>query len=846
MADSSTIEQLAAQNDRLLAALRDCEFKFRMITEQIREVFYISTLADGHMHYISPAYEEIWGRTCESLYEDPHSFIDAVHLEDRAHVLSQLQAQNLNQRTEMEYRIVRPDGSVRWIHDRTFPWTETDGSVLYMAGLATDITVKRQIESELRESREYFKGLFDNVDIPQFVIEVHGDGRYSISNLNRFYSTRFGVTEAQYRGTTLDALDPAYFPPETIAAVQNRYDACVQGRVHMQYEEDIEIAGERCQFLTMLTPVIDEEDRVFRLIGAAVEITELKTAQRELQELNATLEERVASRTHELETRSGELASLLATHQATLRTLRQRMATLDQINDAVVVIDGEYRVTYWNAAAEAMYGVPAAEAVGKALTDIYTYDWFDPADGTAAFDTLNTTGHWRGENFHVRHDGVRIAVESSVSAERDDDGTIMAMIAVIRSIDARRRTEEELRAGRDALHRKNEELAQASRLKDEFLANMSHELRTPLTTVQILTEAMRDQLYGPLNERQLRAVRTIEESGQHLLALINDILDLAKIEAGQLQLLLEPCPLAVLCREALSFVKHQAERKNMHLHADLPDDTVSVLIDARRVKQILINLLSNAVKFTPHGGDVHLRACIDENDRFICLSVQDTGIGISADDIPRLFTPFTQIDSGLSRSYAGTGLGLSLVHRMTDLHGGSVAVESTPGTGSTFTVRLPMGGVSMQAASKGASAPKDAERPTRPAAPGGIRILLVDDSDSSLLSLSEYLRLMSFEVTTASSGREAVDRVQQETFDLVLMDIQMPGMNGLEATQRIRGLDDERKRTVPIVALTALAMSGDRERCMQAGVDDYLSKPVLFDTLLAMIAKVTGRSGSPE
>lgn len=845
MADSPTIEHLVAQNEHLLAALKDCEFKFRMITEQIREVFYISALADGRMHYISPAYEEIWGRTCQSLYENPQSFIDAVHPEDRSYVLAQLQAQHRNQRTEMEYRIVRPDGSVRWIHDSTFPYADSDGRVLHMSGLATDITEKRRLHLELHESREYFKGLFDNVDIPKFVVEVHENGRYSISNLNRYYAQRFGVTTEHYRGRTLDALDPAFLPRETVASVTARYDACVRSGQHMQYEEDLMIAGQKCQFLTMLTPVTNEEGRVFRLIGAAVEITELKRAQRELKELNATLEARVASRTHDLEVRSHELASLLETHQATLRTLRQRITTLDQINDAVVVIDGEYRITYWNAAAESMYGVPTQEALGKQLFDIYTYDWFDPADEAAAFESLHATGHWRGENFHIRHDGVRIAVESSVSTEQDEEGRITSMIAVIRSIDARRRTEEELRAGRDALHRKNEELAQASRLKDEFLANMSHELRTPLTTVQILTEAMRDQLYGTLNERQLRAVRTIEESGQHLLSLINDILDLAKIEAGQLQLLLEPCSLAELCREAMAFVGQQAERKNMRLYADLPDDHVIVQVDARRVKQILINLLSNAVKFTPPEGSVRLRARIDDVGRCVCLSVEDTGIGISAEDIPRLFVPFTQIDSGLSRSYPGTGLGLSLVHRMTDLHGGSVEVASTPGTGSTFTVRLPLGSTSVQMPSQTASASDERDPSIHPASTGGIRILLVDDSESSLLSLSEYLRLKGFDVTTASSGREAVACVERETFDLVLMDIQMPEMTGLEATQRIRRLDDPQKCTVPIVALTALAMSGDRERCMQAGVDAYLSKPVMFDTLLAMIASVTGRSDSP-
>jgi PAS domain S-box-containing protein len=508
----------------------------------------------------------------------------------------------------------------------------------------------------------------------------------------------------------------------------------------------------------------------------------------------------------------------------------------------VVVIDAAYRITYWNAAAETMYGVRDADALGKQLSDIYTYDWFDAADASAAFDALQKTDHWRGENYHIRHDGVRIAVESSVTAERDAEGNITAMIAAIRSIDERRQAQEELRANRDELRRKNVELARANALKDEFLANMSHELRTPLTTVQILAEAMREQLYGPLNDRQLRAVKTIEESGQHLLALINDILDLSKIEAGQMQLLLERCSVAALCRDALSFIGHQAERKEMHVLAQLPADSVVVLLDARRVKQILINLLSNAVKFTQPRGTIELTARIEPETGSLAFSVRDTGIGISADDMPRLFQPFTQIDSGLSRSYAGTGLGLSLVHRMTDLHGGSISIASTPGEGSTFTVRLPMHAEQMGEGGGSVPAPDIDAGETHPASRKEIRILLVDDSESSLFALTEYLDLKGFQVTTARSGLEAVDRAANDAFDLVLMDVQMPGMTGLEATRRIRKLEDERRSRVPIVALTALAMPGDRERCMEAGVDDYLSKPVMFDTLLAMIGRVTGRT----
>jgi signal transduction histidine kinase len=236
----------------------------------------------------------------------------------------------------------------------------------------------------------------------------------------------------------------------------------------------------------------------------------------------------------------------------------------------------------------------------------------------------------------------------------------------------------------------NRELARASRMKDEFLAAMTHELRTPLTAVLGMSGALLEQAYGPLNERQLKSVQTIEESGQRLLELINNILDLSRLMAGKVELEMEPVPAKVICQMSLQSIQRAAQEKKLDMSLKVDDNAETVIrADGRRLRQVLVNLLSNAVKFTPEGGEIGLEVVKDAEKPMVHLTVWDTGIGITQEDIGRLFQPFGQLDSKLSRRYGGTGLGLTLVEWLVRLHGGHVTVESEVGRGSRFTVSLP-------------------------------------------------------------------------------------------------------------------------------------------------------------
>lgn len=383
------------------------------------------------------------------------------------------------------------------------------------------------------------------------------------------------------------------------------------------------------------------------------------------------------------------------------------------------------------------------------------------------------------------------------------------------------------------------EAERATRLKDDFLASMSHELRTPLTSVLGRTELLSEEIYGPVTPRQRDALRSIDESGRHLLELINDILDLSKIGAGKLKPEWADVLVPEICSACLRMVAQTAHAKQVRVTHTIDNAITTLRADPRRLKQILVNLLSNAVKFTPNGGQVGLDVIGNPEQQTVTFTVWDTGIGIVQEDIPRLFQPFTQIDSRLSRQYEGTGLGLALVLRLAEAHDGNVSVESTFGQGSRFSVTLPWIKWIKQD-SQEILVPEQTTNPaeaitvaTKMPSQAKPVILLAEDQQENILMFLDYLPVYGYQVIIARDGYEAIAQAQANNPALILMDIQMAGMDGIQTIQHIRTLP--RLQDTPIIALTALAMPGDRERCLAAGANDYLTKPISLRVLLAAI-----------
>ncbi len=437
---------------------------------------------------------------------------------------------------------------------------------------------------------------------------------------------------------------------------------------------------------------------------------------------------------------------------------------------------------------------------------------------------MRQRGRYEGELLQARHVAqAAIAAETSARAALAEERAQLAEHVAERTAD---------------LSAANAALARAARLKDEFLASMSHELRTPLSAILGFAEAIREQVYGALNERQDRALQRIEETGRHLLALINEILDFAKIGAGKLELARELVSIEQICQASLYVVSPAAQAKQIALPYTRDPAAKRAYADARRLKQILINLLSNAVKFTPEGGSVGLDVTLDEAAGALRFSVWDTGIGIAADQLAHVLEPFVQLDGRLARQYEGTGLGLALVTRMAELHGGSLTVASEEGVGSRFTVALPWCDEAPAPPESRATETQPAEHDRAPA--GRPTLLLADDNEASLQLLTTCFEAAGYRVAVARNGAEAVERARDSGAALIVMDIQMPGVDGLEATRHIRA--DAQTCTTPIIALTALELPGDRERCLAAGADEYLTKPVHLQALLKTIgARISRR-----
>lgn len=372
------------------------------------------------------------------------------------------------------------------------------------------------------------------------------------------------------------------------------------------------------------------------------------------------------------------------------------------------------------------------------------------------------------------------------------------------------------------LSRLNEDLARAVRAKDEFLANMSHELRTPLNTILALSEVLLEQVRGPLNERQQGSVRNIAASGQHLLMLINDILDLSKVEAGRLDLFLEPVIVADVCQASLMFVRELAHKKQLQLSFQLNDQWAVMAADQKRLKQMLVNLLSNAVKFTPAGGKVSLHVEVLADRGSIRFAVHDTGIGISAENQARLFEPFSQLESSLRRQHEGTGLGLALVRRLAELHGGMVTVESAEGQGSCFTITLPY----RQSAEVGAPPSGSARTIAAGAENAAAPALIIDDSESAADQLARYLESMNFQVVIHPHSEGALEQVLERRPRVIFLDLLMPGPSGWEILLQLKA--DPRTRPIPVVIVSVV---DERVKGMAAGAAAYLVKPLARDAL---------------
>lgn len=802
---ANAVDAMAEALQRSNANLRSSEQRLRQFLED-SPVSYFITSIEGRFLEANPAqlqmlgYDSITQLHAEitdisrQLYADPSM---------RPQLLETLRTDGGI--FQVEHEIYRRDGSTIWTSLNARALRDEAGEIIGVQGFSTDITQRRQMEMELKRSNERFLRVLENQADAIFVADAETDAvLYANKAVRDSLHWRAEGQNDEDQNADRDIIGRPCW--EVVRGGMEQCKRCPrqglldeQGEplgVHTREEHD-EATG--TWSLVRVQAIRWVDGRLARL-ETITDITAIKRAQEELR------------------TTSEHLRGILDT-TPTVITIRDR----------------EGRFVLASKRIEDIWAGVATEIKGKSTEDVY------PPNIAAAArkedkDILDTGLPLTKIADIPLKDGRVVTLLITKFPLRDENGTPDKICTIATDMTERVRLERELRAAKEAAE-------EASHIKSDFLAKMSHEIRTPLNAVLGFSELA--EMAATTSERN-HALASLRESGRTLLALVNNILDLSRVESGSISLERMPFDPRLLVENAVEHLTMEAERKGLQLSATVSQEVPAHLCgDPARLRQILVNLAANAVKFTPQGRvDISLDMVgPDSPPRAksptgalmggvqLLLCVKDTGIGIPEDVQHLVFDNFTQADSSTSRKYGGTGLGLAICRQLARFMGGDIWLTSEPDKGSSFFVTLPFAVAEAPAKQH----PAKSLEPSRQGSP--LHVLLAEDTPANTVIAQAFLRRLGHTNLHAANGQEALERLRQERFDLVLMDVEMPVMDGLEATRRLRaGEAGELNRFVPVLAMTAHALASFREKCAEAGMNGFVAKPVSFNDLAEILA----------
>jgi PAS domain S-box-containing protein len=773
-------------------ALRQSEERFRRIAENSSDTIFVLDQG-GAVTYLSPAIRSLLGRSPEEAIGKHFSeFLApeylAVAYERFAAVISGRSLQGV------QYELVKADGTRVPVEVNLAPVWE-HAQVIGLQGIVRDVTERMRAQDRLT----HFQSIVDSAH--DAIISVTLEGM--ISSWNPAAQELYGYRAEDAIGRSSVMLIPA----DRIAEHAQLRERISQGEGIVRRETvRVRSDGAPIDVDVTYSPMKDSAGRIVGASIIAQDITARKVAEQSLRE------------------REQRLSGIVK-----------------HASEIIYTLNPQGVFTFVSPTWTRKLGHPVSDVVGRSFADFVHPD--DRRVCQRALEQAMLTGVMDPAEYRVRHQDGTWRWHCTVgSVITDGHGRPVCGVGIADDITDRKRTEQKLAEAK-------EQAEAANRAKSEFLANVSHEIRTPLTAILGFADLL---LSDASREEQQRAVQTIQRNGEHLLNLINELLDLSKIEAGRFDIDNEVCSPMQIVAEVVSLMRVPAKAKSLTLNVRCPGPLPQTIrTDPVRLRQILLNLLGNAIKCTDTG---EVRITVSACDKRMGFEVRDTGIGIPAKEMGRLFQPFAQLASGDRQRLEGTGLGLTISKRLAQKLGGDIEVQSTPSVGSVFTLSIDPGPleqvplVDHPDECLGGPRPSAAGGPP-PTLPPGCRILLAEDGPDNQRLISFLLEKAGATVAVADNGAVAVEQVlaslanaQTPGFDVVLMDMQMPVLDGYGATQQLRAGGYRG----PIIAVTAHAMKSDRLKCLQVGCDDYLSKPIDRAHLLKMVGSYLARRALPS